>query len=770
MTSRRFARKLYRLVARYPKQLLGGILIVSLVFLWQIPRLQLDPSIKSLAPRDHPILKTMDEVDERFGGSAIIILAVQSDSLLTKSVLTKFAAFQDSLEAIELINSVTSIYTTSNIFSTGESFSVEPLLDVYSLNEGEMADLKTRLSQNEFVMGNLMSYDFRTMAFVCRLRESFDYDEHALRDQIEHIVAVFSPFATIYYSGLPITRAEVTDNMRADLRNLMPYGFGLMILFLALSFRSWRGVLLPLLVVVISVIWTFGLMAALGLDLPFTGILIPVMLIAIANNYGIHIIAHYNEYLLLYPQDSKEAIIKRTIKRLVLPIFLAGLTTVIGFLSLLGHVLPKIREMGLFMSFGIFVAFAMSLLVIPAFLNIARRPAPRSHSERSWGMDRFLQGWGNFFIKYRLPFLWLLTAVMIGLAIGINRIVVDTNPDNYYDPKARIVVHDAAISKVFGGSTFISILIEGDVRKPETLRKIDQIARHLQKHPIVSRTLSIVEPIKKMHRAFHGGKPEYEVIPDDEDLIAQYLFLYSLTGNESDFDQFVDDIDEPEYAQLLVRLRKVATSEVVEIVEDTYDYIRANFYDGGRIELTGPATLLAMMAKFIVQGQMVSLTISIIVVFIIMALVFRSLVGGLLGILPLLTAIITVFGLMGYLNIELNIATAMVSSIMIGVGVDYTVHFLWHLREHIREGMNMHDAIFTTLRISGKGIVFNAFSVIVGFAVLVLSVFQPVNFFGFLIIFSIFMCLFGALALLPSVVSWLEPKFLFKAKHSTNGG
>jgi hypothetical protein len=138
--------------------------------------------------------------------------------------------------------------------------------------------------------------------------------------------------------------------------------------------------------------------------------------------------------------------------------------------------------------------------------------------------------------------------------------------------------------------------------------------------------------------------------------------------------------------------------------------------------------------------------------------------------LPLLTAIITVFGLMGYLNIELNIATAMVSSIMIGVGVDYTVHFLWHLREHIREGMNIHDAIFTTLRISGKGIVFNAFSVIVGFAVLVLSVFQPVNFFGFLIIFSIFMCLFGALALLPSVVSWLEPKFLFKEKHSTNGG
>jgi len=117
---------------------------------------------------------------------------------------------------------------------------------------------------------------------------------------------------------------------------------------------------------------------------------------------------------------------------------------------------------------------------------------------------------------------------------------------------------------------------------------------------------------------------------------------------------------------------------------------------------------------------------------------------------------------MGYTGIDLDIATAMLSSIMIGVGIDYTVHFLWHVKEHIKEEQDLNTAIFTTLRLSGKGIVFNAFSVIIGFSVLLFSVFLPVNFFGLLILLSIGMCLIGALALLPAIISLFRPKFLFK--------
>jgi predicted RND superfamily exporter protein len=264
-----------------------------------------------------------------------------------------------------------------------------------------------------------------------------------------------------------------------------------------------------------------------------------------------------------------------------------------------------------------------------------------------------------------------------------------------------------------------------------------------------------------MHSAFNGGDPAFEVIPDNRNLIAQYLFLYSLTGDESDFDQFLDDIDDPENAHLVVRLKQIKTREVKAILDDTRDYIGANFYDT-KMTVTGVAAFIGELANMVVQGQMISLTISILFIFIIMSIVFRSIVGGLLSIIPLGTAMLMVFGLMGYLKIELNIATAMLSSIMIGVGIDYTVHFLWHLRQHIRDGQDLETAIYTTMQISGKGIVFNALSVVIGFSVLTLSAFLPVYFFGFLITLSITMCLFGALAILPAVIKHWQPQFLFR--------
>ncbi|MBC8174909.1 MAG: RND family transporter [Candidatus Marinimicrobia bacterium] len=753
--------RLFKLLLNYPRTIIGGSIFVTLLFLWQIPALELDPSMKAMIAKDHPVRVNMDMIDSLFTGSEIVIVGVKSDSLLSKHTLTKFEALHDSLENIEQFIQVFSLYNARDIISTEDGFVVEDFLEEYPTTAEEIKELKAKLIGNDLVYGNMVTEDFCGMAFICQLSSSFDYDEYVLRDQIIKLKEHFEGPEEFYYSGMPVIRAAISKNMQIDMKTFMPYGIFLMIILLSLSFRSWLGVFMPLSVVIISVIWTFGMMSLLGIKLVFIGVIIPVMLIAIANDYGIHIIAHYYEYTKSDPEILKAEIIRKTLRKLRAPIFIAGLTTIIGFLSLMGHVLPRIKELGWLVSFGILVAFVMSLLFIPAALLVANRPKFLSQEHSLDKMNRFLHGWGKFFINFRKPFLLIMAAVLIFVGLGIQRIVVDTDPDHYYNEDNPIRINNNAITEMFGGATQISIQVNGDIKEPETLRKIDQVASHLEKNPLVSRTASIVDQIKKMHCAFHGGKKEFEVIPDNRQLIAQYLFLYSLTGDESDFDQFIDDIDYPENAHLIVRLKKIKTSQIVKMVEDTEDYIRANLF-GVPITLTGAAALIGELAKMIVRGQMVSLSVSLVIIFIIMTFIFRSFVGGLLSIIPLGTAIILVFGLMGYLNIELNMATAMLTSIMIGVGVDYTVHFLWHLREHIRSGQKLEEAIYTTLRISGKGIVFNALSVIIGFTVLTLSVFLPVYFFGFLIMLSISMCLFGSLALLPAIVSWINPKFLHR--------
>ncbi|RMF09264.1 MAG: RND family transporter [Candidatus Neomarinimicrobiota bacterium] len=761
-TVRRFSRQLIHFVSHTPRTLLAGAFFLTLIFLWKIPDLRLDPSLNSLAPQDHPIVKTMEKIDHLFGGSAIVVVAVESDSLLTRPVLEKYEALQDSLENLDVVETVTSLYTATSIVSSDEGFSIEPVLSDYPDSSAQIDSLKAVLLNRSQVVGTILSRDFRMMSFICRLNSTFEFDELALARRIEHIVRSFKGPEKIYYSGLPLTRADVTNQMRHDLKGFMPYGMILMILLLSLAFRSWLGVFLPLGVVILSSIWTFGLMAWLDVSLPFTGILIPVMLIAIANDYGIHIIAHYYEFTRMNPTADRLSVIRKTVKNVNMPIFLAGITTVIGFLSLLGHVLPKAQEMGWEMSFGILASFVFSIVLIPAALTIAPRPLYLKHPTSMERMNRFLHAWGHFFVRFNRLTILGTVLVVLAAALGIQYIQVDANPDHYYKKNARIRMHNEAIARAFGGSIQISVLVEGSMLDPENLRIVEDLESHLAQNQLVTQTVSIVDVLKKMNRAFHDDDPAFAVIPDDSDLVSQFLFLYSLTGDESDLDPFLDDLEQPQHAQILARLNRIQTMSIADLVEDLQDYIRANYYDRGQIEVAGPASLLGVLSRMIVKGQIISLGISTLIIFLLMALVFRSLVGGLLSIVPLGSAILIQFGVMGFGGIELTISTAMLSSILVGIGIDYTVHFLWHLREHIREGLDLEEAIFTTLRVSGKGIVYNALSVILGFSVLLYSNFLPVNIFGGLIVMSIFICLLGALTVLPALISLFQPKFLYR--------
>ena len=162
----------------------------------------------------------------------------------------------------------------------------------------------------------------------------------------------------------------------------------------------------------------------------------------------------------------------------------------------------------------------------------------------------------------------------------------------------------------------------------------------------------------------------------------------------------------------------------------------------------------------VVKGQVFSLSLSLGLVVLIVALLFKSVVAGLLAGGTLALAMAFLFGLMGLLGFDLNLPTAMLSSIMIGVGVDYTIHFLWRYRTERRRGLAEQEAVVRTLTTTGRGIIINALSVIIGFSVMMVSNFVPVQGFGFLVVVSIGACLLGAMVLMPALVMIIKPRFL----------
>ena len=460
---------------------------------------------------------------------------------------------------------------------------------------------------------------------------------------------------------------------------------------------------------------------------------------------------------------TRAAILRRTMSKLGMPIFLAGTTTIVSFMSLMSHELSKVREIGLLVSFGIGIAFLLSLFLIPSILILVPRPAYLNKRKSMLLVNEFLVLWGRFFTKYRVPFPVILFTVMVLFSLGIRDITIDTVPDHFFPKNSKIRIANQAISRAFGGSTQLNILIEGDIYDPSVLSHIDKLTDHIkQQNETVTSTYSITDIIKKMHFAFNNGNYDSLKIPEDRELITQYMFLYSLTGDDDDFNLILDDPDEPSYTQVFIRIGEVHTEELMALVDDTEDYVHAHYYDDRPIKpmLSGPAALLGAVSHLVVRGQIISLAYASIIIFVIMSFVFRSLVGGILATLPMSLSVLLIFGVLGNFGIPLNMTTSLLTCILVGVGVDYSVHFLWHLREHIREGDTLEDAIANTMKVSGKGILFNGISVVVGFSVLMYSVFMPLKAFSVLIMASIAFCLIGGLAILPAMVSLIDPKFL----------
>ncbi len=750
-------------VMSYPRTIIGFCILITILMGWNIPNIVMDPDIKSMLPQDQELIRSINDLEDIFGGSKLVILSLKSEDIFSEATLRKIQELCDEIEDIDVVDKVLSLTNSFEIKGTRDGFEVRDLIEEFPDTKAEREILRQKIIDNDLLYGNIVSEDFqRTSIITVMSLGNGDSRDKEIYQTFTDLKKKYEGPEEIHLAGLPLTRWEIVETMQSDMKALFPYGIALMLFLLIFCFRSWVGAFLPFAVVIMSIINTLGFMALLHMKYTFITILMPVMLIAIANDYSIHIISHYFEEYKIRKEKNKADIIKTTLLHLKTPVFLAGITTMVGFLSLQSHVLPPARQLGLLSSFGIALAFILSVTFVPAALKLLDYPTILKQNRNSGRMDAFLSRWGNFFIRHRQKYLIACALVIIIIATGIPKIVVDTNPMHYYKKTSEIRISNDIIDHYFGGSAQLSILAKGDIKDPEFLQKMNELTDYLEKDPTVTRTISIVDQLKKMNRAFHGDSIEYEVIPETREAVAQYLLLFSISGDEEDLSQFVDY--DYKQAQILARVNETSSMSMRKLLQETREYVRGDLGDENFPAITGIVAVIGELVDMVVRGQMRSLILSIVLVSLICAFIFKSVIGGILSIIPLSGAVIIVFGLMGYVGIELNIATAMLSSIMIGVGIDYTIHFLYRFRFEVQSGSDASEAVIKTLSTSGKGIIYNALSVIVGFTVLLLSGFMPIYFFGFLIVFSITACLLGALTIMPALLVIIKPKFIFNKR------
>ena len=524
---------------------------------------------------------------------------------------------------------------------------------------------------------------------------------------------------TTYFGGLPMMMNDINDLIVSDIVWLVPIVFLVIAIILLLSFKSFRGVLLPLLIAGLAVIWTMGLMAVTGYELTIISNIIPVVLLAVGSAYTIHVLNSINHNKLT---DRKKALIQ-SLGYITVPVILAAVTTAIGFVSFVfGAYLTMIKDFGIFTAVGTLIALMLSLFFVPALISglsmYSKKNVIENKEKQTILTHKILLPLVNFLLKhpkYTLTGWGVLLMLCIG---GITLIKTSVNMADYFKKDNPTRVAEDVMQKKFGGSLPVFVVFEGDMQSPEVLKMMISTEHFMKEDPNVEITQSVADLIEQMNDAMDEGKK----IPDDKAKIVQLWFL--LDGQEV-MPQLVNDdltkgIIQSKFASVDSKEIEVFTAKMNRFIED-------NSNEHCKIELTGMPSVYVKLNSSLINSQYNSLLIAIVMVVLIVGLILRSASKGIFAAIPVVATIIVLFGFMGITGIPLDIATVLVASIALGIGIDYSIHVITGFNKYLIDNGDTEKAIEETILHSGKAIIINVISVSAGFLVLLFSQIVPLQ-------------------------------------------
>jgi uncharacterized protein len=766
-----------------------------------LKNIKIDADVKSLLPRNMPCHQATTKLEKTFGSieTAFISVEAKNGTVWTPEILEKVRDISNELKKAPYVNRIISLSEGKEIVNKDEAMVTQNIMDEIPATPEAMNELRERVKSNTLLADKIVSKDDTVTLIIIELKLNMtkDIDGKTVdikindddickldpadpsKPSLENIQAKYRDENTdITLSGYTYIRYDTMTKMVADMMLFLPFSILVMLGFLFLCFRSIRGMLLPFTVVVLSLTGLYGFIGWTGEKIYLPYIIIGPMFIAIAHNYGTQLIANYYEDVQdMHGKVEKREIAESGIVKMGTPIFLSVATVVIGFISMIGHPLSSMALLGVFSSFGIIIAFILTLILTPAILSLLNVPKMLVEKRHGILTDKILERFSTFIIRFKIPILAVVVAVIIVCAVSIPFINVDSNMLSFYKKGSPVNKAFNLLGNKFSGGATINVLLEsenpvagdsdvdGIMKSPAVLKWMDGFQKSVKSlvdpktgKRMVGDAYSLSDMIAYMNKIMQKDDGK-NVVPDDPNLIAQYLLLYEMSGG-NDLADMVDF--KYNNAQMVIMLPEMGTQIVSRVVRYMENYIKNNPPPGVRVTFGGTLMYTEQINPMLIDGQTVSIIVSIIAIIFCYMLVFRSFTAGLLSSIPLIVATLLVFGLMALFRINLDFVTTILTSIMIGAGTDYTAYFLWRMRELTGKYGDIEKAYKETMGTIGKGIIFNGFSVVIGFVVFFWSNFVPIIFFGFLISISIFVCIIGALSILPIAILLVKPKFLFK--------
>lgn len=722
--------RLARLIAYRPALILilGTALTVffaaQLIDLQQLqPRLRIETEIEKLLPEGGADREFYAHFRDIFGNYEMVFIGITGADVFTPESLDRLHRLTHRLEQIDGVRRVLSLSNATGIRSENGDVRIAAAFDEVPEDPEQLSSLRQRVLGDPMIAGNLVDHSGRATALLVYPEEMSEHEfrSRGIDQEIERVAReVVGADAEVLVAGNPVLKATTGRILLRDVSLLVPLSFAFMAVVGFFSFRSLSGALIPLLSIGIAQIWTAGTMVLFERSLNLVTFIVPILINALGFAYSVHLVSEHAQALKEGRTGGDAAY--HGLKRVAFPLFLTALTTAAGFMSLCLSRIPAIREFGAFCVVGVVSSLVASLTLAPALLSLARHrvraPDPSTSTDGNHWIERMASRLAAFDLRHRLGILVAGGALTVVALIGVMRIEVSTSFVTNLKKSNPLRQASVAFDQELGGSTTFHLALESGSKDffkyPANLEIVRSLQQWLDEQPEVSKTTSIADYLMVVNRAFHEEDSAHFGLPETKRAVSQFLFFFWNDG--------LRDLITPKYdaVHILIRSPSLNSQRINGFVDRVEERLQA-LPEPLTGHVTGDTVLIGRTMDEIAWGQAVSLTGAVFIIYIILAIYFRSLWIGFLAMLPNTLPVTVYFGTLGLTGVTLNIITSLIACIVLGIAVDDTIHLLVRFREKFAELGDQKRAVVAALHSVIRPVTSSTAALCAGFLVLAAS-------------------------------------------------
>ncbi len=752
--------------------------IITITLALQFKHVQFSYKEANLLPEDNDVNIDYDKFLDIFGEEGnIVVLGVQDKSVFTD--VTKFnnwlaladtiASFKQEIEGVISFSNIKELKKNTAL----QKFELQPLFQKTSFKQTEIDSIKNHLFNNlpfyDNLLFNKQSETLQTIVYIDKEVVNTKRRSDFIKNTFNPLIHKFNKDNNLQVrvSGMPYVRSMNAASVKSEMGMFVALGLGVTGLIFFLFFRSFRATFVTLTVVVMGVLWSFGLMGLFAYKISILTALIPPLIIVIGVPNAIFLIHKYQQEIKKHA--NKAEALQMVITKVGNATLMTNVTTAAGFATFVFTKSQILKEFGVIASVSILGIFILSICLIPVMYSYLPLPKAKhlKHLDKKWA-DGIINGMTRI-VRYKKKYVYLVTFLLTLVAlVGAYKIKVSGSLIEDMSKKTQFYKDIVFFEKEFGGILPLEILVdtqrENGVMKLATLKRIDKLEQEILKIPELSKPISINNLVKYSKQAFYNGNPEYYALPTSQEKNFILSYAKNSGGNSNALNNMVDKSGR--YARITTFMKDIGTERMEQIQQRLQliidDQFPAKKYN---VSLTGKALVFVKGTNYLINNLTVSLGLAIVLISLFIGSLFKDYKMVLISLVPNLFPLLLTAGIMGYLGIPLKPSTILVFSIAFGISVDDTIHFLAKYRQELQDSQGkIRKSVYKALKETGISMFYTSIVLFFGFLVFIISSFGGTKALGGLVSITLLFAMLSNLIILPSLLITFQRKMSKKNK------